>query len=295
MLYMTSNRAAEAERPLTVLANATSDGSARLTLADYYAAAGRLPEATALLEKLAQGAQRMFAAAKLRLASVAYAQSRPADAHKIAQDVLARQPKNALAMTVEGSFLASEKKFDEALAVAKAAAEADPRLVQAHFLMGKLYESRQSVDEAIAAFNEVVKLSPRAAVAKQELLKLYLAKGDASVAVQLGEQLMKERPTPEARLLLARALVAHNDITRADEALASLSKEYPKAAVVQAQLGTLAARKNDRAGAERAYEAAHRLDPANREALVGRATLDVSNRNETQAQQRIEAHLAQNG
>jgi tetratricopeptide (TPR) repeat protein len=294
MLYMTSGRGAEAEGPLKVLANATADGGAKLTLADYYVGANRVPEGVALLNQLAQ-VDATFAVAKLRLASIAYGEKKPAEAYKIVDEVLARQPKNALAMTVQGSFLASEGKIDEALAKATAAAAADPRLIQAHFLVGRLQESRKNFDEAITAFNEVIKLAPRAAGAKQELVKLYLAKNDPSVAVQLAEQLNKERPGPDSRLLLARALTAHNDVDKAHETLAALSKQYPSAAVVQVQLGALAARKNDAAGAERAFQEAARLDPRSREALLGLVAIDISKRNPRQAQQRIEAHLAKNG
>jgi Flp pilus assembly protein TadD len=126
-------------------------------------------------------------------------------------------------------------------------------------------------------------------------VKLYLATGKQAEALQLAEELMKDRPTPDSRLLLARALTAHNDLKRADETLAPLSKDYPNAAIVQVQLGSLAARKNDRAAAERAFEAARRLDPKNREALAGLVALDLSNRKGQQAQQRIESYLAQNG
>ena len=115
------------------------------------------------------------------------------------------------------------------------------------------------------------------------------------MAVQLAEQLNKERPGPDSQLLLARALTSHNDLKQADDTLATLSKEYPNAAVVQVQLGSLAARRNDRPAAQRAFEAAARLDPKNREALLGLVAIDLSNRNVAQAQQRVEAHLAKNG
>ena len=63
IFYIVTNRAAEAEPYLKSIAETTKDVGASLALADYYAGTKRVPQAIALLEKLAAN-KAAYAAAR---------------------------------------------------------------------------------------------------------------------------------------------------------------------------------------------------------------------------------------
>ena len=120
----------------------------------------------------------------MKLAALEYDQNKTAEAHKIIDDLLARNPKNPQALLMKAEFLRQEKKLDAAFARAKAAVAADPRSVPGQKLLGTLYTEKKQPDEAIAAFTEVLKLDPRAFDAQAKLAELQMATGQIASALQ---------------------------------------------------------------------------------------------------------------
>ena len=90
----------------------------------------------AILDKLA-AVEGEYALAKARLAAIDYTEGRAADAHKILDELLKREPHSRIALILKGRLLLLAKKPDEALVMAKTAVAAEPeRAAEGQFLMG---------------------------------------------------------------------------------------------------------------------------------------------------------------
>lgn len=291
-LYLASNRSAEAEPYLKAFAAATPSPQATFLLADYYAAMGRDADAHRVLTPLIdQQATANEAAA--RLARIEYAQD-PAAAHARIDGVLARNAQHVESLLTKARWLLAEKKRDEALTRAQAAAKASPDNPAAHYLVGIIHSQMQNSPAAIAAFNEVLRLNPRVAAAQLQLSHLQLAQGATAEAVRLAESALKNAPdSAEARLTLAGGLVAQRDFARSEPLVAALVKEYPAVAAVRALEGMQYLAKKNFPAARAAYEQALQLDRRSYPALAGLTALDMVAKDTAAARARVEASLAQ--
>ena len=98
---------------------------------------------------------------------------------------------------------------------------------------------------------------------------------------------------PEARLLLARSLIARNELAAANNELSTLLSRYPQVAAVHSQLGGLFLAKNDRRAARRSYDKALELDPRSLDALAGVLRVQFIEKNTTELTATLEARLAE--
>ena len=288
--YLAVGQRARAEPHVKALADQDASPSAtyKLALADLYASTNRIDEARKLLEPLAAG-KESFASASTRLAAIQYTQNQKPQAHKTIDDVLARDPKNVMALLTKARFLQYEGKLQEALAKAQAATAAAPQSVQAHYLTGELLQTLRRPDQAMAAYSEVLKLNPRVVPAQVQLSRLNLARGQTGVALQLAEGAAKAAPNdPNAQLALVRSLAAQGQRDRAVSLATALSQRYPNQAGPHVVLGALAA-SNNRPLARKHYERAYELQKNNIEALAGLSALDLAEKKGDAARQRIEA------
>jgi len=290
MFLMSTNRRAEAEAPLKVAAEANGDAAPKIVLADYYVATGRPADAERILKPLAEG--NTFATATLRLAAIAYRGNDKAGARRLVGQVLAKQPKNTPAMLLEAGFLQEEGKADQALAMAKDAAAANPRAADAQVTIGVIEAGAHHVDEAIAAYAEALKLAPRAVGPQLALAELYLSKGDAKSAAQFAGQAAQLSRTIDPHLLLARALIASGDLNKAQDEVNGLVRSAPNSPRVQTVVGLLAMKHRDTAAAARAFQTALNADPKDREALAGLVALDLGSKNAAHAVSRLDEQVA---
>ena len=290
--YMASNRAPEAEPYFKSLAKNSPDPAPTLELADYYVAMRRPEDAIAILTKAA-ARKEGGADATVRLAAIEYEQGKTAEAHKLIDDLLARNARNSQALLVKARFLMREKKLDAALARAKAAVAVAPRSVPGQYLLGTLYAAAKRPDEAIAAFTEVLRLNPRAVVAQAQLAQLQMMNGESASALQSAQAASAAAPNNALlRLLLARTLTANGDVTQAEAVLKGLEAQFPKSADVQSAKGSMLLVKHDPAGARQAFDKALALDPNSNEALAGLLTLDAAAKHLPEAKARVDARLA---
>ena len=291
-VYVSSNRADEAEPHLKVIAETMNDASARIALADYYRAVRRIPEALKALDE-AESDPDGFAPARARKARILYAGNRKADAHAAVNEALARSPKSAEAMLTKADFFRVERKLDQALELAKAAVAADPTSVGAYTVLGHIQRQRGFIDDAISAFNEVLKLSPGAIDAQLDLSAVQLSVGRSDESLRLTRRALAVQPSnPTARLLEARGLMGSGDVAGAEKLVNELARDHRNAPTVQALMGDLHNQKGDHRAARAAYTKALSLDRLNLEALAGLAALDAREDKGPDARARIEGALA---
>ena len=273
--YLSTGRDKDAEAPLRAMDASTKSASARISLADYYLRVKRDDDAIKLLHELA-GSEAGFGPANLRLAKIDYDNQRTVDAYRKIDAVLAKEPKNADALMLKASYLRRERKFDEALAPANAAAAIDRRSGEPQYLVGLIRVDRHEPDAAIAVMNESIALNPRHSQAKLALASLQLEKGKPAITVALAREVLVVTPTDlKARLLLARGQLAQGDVTGAEQSLRGMAETQGGNSEVHTLLGTVAMANRDLATARREFDRALQLDSANTEARQSRVMIDA--------------------
>ena len=291
VLYVSTKRANEAEQPLKVVADVSKTPAARLQLADYYIGVGRSKEAVGLLTPLSAD-PATFVDAESRLAAMDYSGGRVMDAHKRIDAVLSKVPNYAPVLVMKTQWLTTENKLDEALERGRAAVAADPQSAAAHFALATVHDRRREVADATKEFSEVLRLNPRAVAAQVELSRLSLSTGDKTGALRYAEGARQSEPSSgNARVALARSLIAAGNLQRAQVEVAELLKGAPDSAVVHTLNGTLQASRRETAAARISFERALELSPEYVEALGGLTYLDLQAKNTAGAVARLDAEI----
>jgi len=288
LFYFASHRAPEAEPYLKAFASVAKTAVSQLALADYYTLMNRSSDAVRVLTAVEVEDAQAFAGAQSRLAAIEYARGHQADAHTRLNDLLARQPKYVAGLLLKARFLVAEQQREGALAQAKAATQADPMSAQAQFFLGKVYAATDQLSEAAQAFTEVLKLNPRATAAQIELSRVQLGVGNVDASIESARQVLRGQPdNPDARLLLARGLIARREWNPAELEMKALLVKYANVPSVHSQIGILSLAKGDHVAAKRSFERALALDGWSLEALSGLVRLDLAAKKTTEARTRV--------
>jgi cellulose synthase operon protein C len=288
---LSTGRVGEAETYLKQVSEVTQTPTSLFTLAEYYIATGRPPEAISILTPMATDA-RTAAAAKQRLVKAYAASGSNAKAHSLIDEILAQTPRDAQVQLLKGQLLLDENRRDEALESVKAAVAAEPMSVAALFTLGRVYAARGDVTGAEAAFREVLRLNPSASAAQVELSLLQLSSGTVASALRSAEDAVKSQPgRVEARLALIRSLLAAKEFTRAQQEIQLLLEKRPELAAAHVQAGVLAASRGNVSAARTAFQKGLQLEPGSLEAIGGLVALELNTKNFKAAQELIGRQL----
>jgi tetratricopeptide (TPR) repeat protein len=294
LYYMSSGKPQAAEPHLQVVAKRSPGAEGKYFLAEYYLRLHRPEDARAVLTPLVAD-DATFAGASIRLARIEALANKNAEAHRLIEAVLAREPKNAEALTTAGKLFLAENNTVNALSNLQAAAEADPRSLEAQLFLAQTYVARGAAKEATTAFNDALKLDGSNVEARLGLARLQISTGSAADAVPLVVKIVEDNPRHlEARLLLLHGLMAVGDLPQASRQLNVLLQAYPQSATVQTAAGMLATMKRDAEGAKAAYARALDADPRSYQALAGLLTAQMEGKDFGAARALIEKQLAQN-
>lgn len=293
MYYLVTNRAQAAEPHLKLVANTVAGPEAKYFLAEYYLRLGRLDDSRATLTPLV-ASKDAFVGASIRLARVEVIAKRNAEAHRVLEAALAREPQNADALITLGKLHLSENNTSNALTTLQTAVASNPRSVEAHLALAQTQALRGSVKEATTAFNDALKLDGANTQARLGLARLQINNGMPADAVPLMLKIVEEQPRNlEARLLLLHGLLAVGDLPQATTQLNVLLQQAPGSATVQTAAGMLATVKRDGEGARRAYSLALAADPKSYQALAGLLTAEMQGKKFGSAKALIEKQLSQ--
>ncbi len=291
-LYLATNRPAEAERHLKVVAERSTDPESQVSLADLYISSRRFEDARRVLLPMTTR-ERSRSAAETRLASIAYSQGASTEAHRMLDALLAREPNNADALVVKAQWLLGEGKPQDAWESANNALAASPSRVDAHSIKVDAETALHRPGDAVKSLLNILKLEPGNVDAQVRLSSLYLARGEIAAAMHTADEALTEHPERlDARLALVRAHIAGGDYKLVEPELALLKRQAPASANVLVAEGTLRMRRGDQRAARDAFERALRLDPKSREAFIGLTTLDVLQHHVTQALTRTEFRVS---
>lgn len=281
----------KAEPYFRALAEMPDNTEGKLALAEFYLRLGKTEEGKKTL-LAAAGEKATYAPATRRLAALAFSEGRKVDAYKQADEILAKDAKDADTLVLKGRMQVADGKVDDGLATFKAAVAAQPTNVAAQFALGSAHAAQREIDPAIAAFTEVLRLNPRASAAQLQLANLYLAKGEVKQSSTMAEDALRNAPgNPMARLVQARTLLARGQVQEAGVAMAALEKQFPQAWPVQSQLGTYYAVRGELPKARAAWEKALTLNADAWEAHQGLTRLDLAEKKVDAAWARINAYV----
>jgi tetratricopeptide (TPR) repeat protein len=270
-LYVNTGRRPAAEPFLkTAAARPRQKLRSTLALADFYITDGRLAEARQVLQPATRD-NTMATAARVRLAEIEYEAS-PEDAHRALDRVLKKTP-TAEGWALKARFLSRERKSDEAFQAARTAIDLDRRVALGHYVAGTIELERKNYDEAEHAFREVLQLNRLTSEATVQLARTKLAAGHPADAIALAESAGR---STEARLTLARALIADGQIARARAELRDLQTGETKSPEPAILLGSLDLDRGDIPAARAHADRALTLAPASVDALLLSARLALA-------------------
>jgi putative PEP-CTERM system TPR-repeat lipoprotein len=292
-LFVETDRAPDAEPYLKNIVALSKQSSAAFALADYYASLERHADAIRTLEDIVSADPAQLVAARTRIAFIHYAAGDRDKAHATIDDVLARVPRNALAVTMKARLLLADGKVDAAVERARQAVEIDPRIPQVQLMLGRALVAVSDLDGARRAFRDALALDANLLPAELELVDLHQQRGELDTATQIADQAVRTHPASlAARLALVRVLtVRSEDHPRAQTELRGLLARYPKSGPVKAAQGAYLLSEGDLGGARAAFARALDLNPDQMDALAGIVAVDLATKNVGDARDRIDAVL----
>jgi tetratricopeptide (TPR) repeat protein len=291
-LYLVTGRSAAAEAPLKRMADASANPQPWLVLADYYVGQNRLAEARGVLDRLSKYPEA-HTATIARRAGLEYQEGRVAEAYKLIDEAIAREPGNAQLLFVKGGWLLTEQKIDQALELAAAAVKANPQYSDAHALVGAVRVAQNLTLEAIDAYAEALRLSPSSFSAQLELARLNLALKKFDSAASYAGQAVKGRPLHgPARVYLVSALLGQGSLNQAALEITPLMDGARDRPEVHVLFGDLQSRLGDQGAARRSYEKALTVNSGYLPAIDALVRLDVAEKNMAAATRRAETLVA---
>jgi len=272
--YITTGRAAVAQPYLEAAASAPNHKwQSTIALADYYLASGRPDDARRVLGAV-DGDQLARTAADVRLATIDYDSGATEKAHATIDKIVSKRP-TAEAWAVNARFLFAEHRLDDALKAAHAALDLNPAQPVAHYVAGSIAYERGNYTDAEHEFREVLKSNTMTDAANLQLARTALAAGRPDDAIDLAQAAGN---TLDARITLARALIAGGQVAQGRAELERLDALAPRAAQPAVILGSLDLDAGNVASARTYASRALERDANAADALIlaGRAAVEAS-------------------
>ena len=199
----------------------------RRALAEVQLRAGSLPEAedsfrAALSLADPQSDLAAYLALAAGLADALLAQGKREAVAALAATVTAVAPDSWTAVLLRGRVAAARRDFPTALENLQKLLSADPDNAQIRTMVAGVFLEQHSPEQATANLQRVLATHPEFEPARRLLAQAYISQGRAQEAARLLEEPGAAQPSPELKLLEARAALAAGDAARAMGILAQL-------------------------------------------------------------------------
>ena len=263
----------------------------RQRLGEFYAVIGKNDKSIETLEKLARENPANIGF-KFGLANAYFDQKSYGNVDAIANEILKANPKNPEGLLLKGRTLLAQNNAAAAVAPLKQALDVSRDSAEAQYLLGLAYFQLGNRSGAEKAWSDAAQSQNRSAAPAIALAKLKLESKNADEAIRYAQQAKTIDPgNKEAQLIQGSANLLKKDYGTATTDLESYVHACPDDAVGQQRLGTAYLNMGNFARAESQFEAALKIDPASREALVGIANLCMHQKRPEKAIQRINQQL----
>ena len=242
-------------KPSVLGPRAGPGAAALLQAAEQLAQAGRLDEATGMLNK-ALAANPASAPAHNLMAILALMRNDSAAARVHAQQAAGLAPRDASFQFTLGRALKAAGELDEAVAAYRRAIELNPGFAEAHVSLGIALKAQGDLDGAIASYEQAIRINPNLAVAHSNL--------GAAIALKAERTPLKDGEDG----LPSEASIA------AQQRAVALDPHDPE---VQRNLGAILLRAGRPAEAMHAFNAALTFDPSDLESCMhlGKCLVDL--------------------
>lgn len=208
-------------------AAAPADVARELDLAAAYLAAGRAPEALALLRGLPQGEAVDYRRERLLLLAMVQSGA-PQEAIRAAQALAARAPEDPRTLLLAAAGLLAAADPGAARALIDRAIRLQPKEAVPWVSLGLLEASQGDAAAAERAFDEALRRAPGNVDALVGKAQLALASGARSDAIGYLEQARAaSAQSPGVRIVLARLYLENGDLARTQRALDEARKLAP--------------------------------------------------------------------
>lgn len=291
--YIVTGKPDAAEQYLRNIAEKTNNNGAWSDLADFYAERRRSDDAVRILEKIAADDPKLHDSAKRRIAVILHGAGRKAEAHAILVDLLKANPSNSDTLTARARLLFEDRRSDEALDVAKLAAQTGQRSAAAQLILGRVLIARGEMEQGRRALTEAVNLDPHLLEASITLAGLHLANREVDPALEVATAASQAHPDSiEPGILIVRALLLRpEDHPKARAQADALVKNFPRSAAARSTLASYFVTVGDTVSARREFERALQLDPSFTTALAELVSMDVAAGSTAVAKRRIDGYL----
>jgi predicted Zn-dependent protease len=206
-------------------------------------ARGKYAQAVASYGLAIQYAPEQFDSYARRAALLMYRLGRPAEVGRMADDLLAANPKSFRAYLARAQYRKSKGLLDEADQDVAAALRLAPAEAEVILTAAELASARGRIDAARAILNRGLELKPQQVAVCQALVTLEKRAGRPAEAVACLRRSLQAAPeATDLRVLLADLLLDGGDATEAPAAIARLRKADAKSALADYLQARLLAR-----------------------------------------------------
>ena len=213
--------------------------------------------------------------ARDRLAAMAWAQSRGADAAGLIAEVLDKNPQDSYALTLRAQIELAHSDARAAIADLRAVLRDHPETAGLHRLLARAYVSDGQLALAEESLRAVMELAPDDTRARAQLAQLLLQTQRIDQAVALLEETVRRFPTDaQVRGELAHAYLTQRDFAAARKTAVDFQRLQPDWAAGPYILGMADVGLNELDSAQREFEQALAKQPRSFEPLSALVRLE---------------------
>jgi tetratricopeptide (TPR) repeat protein len=200
-------------------------------------------------------------------------------AEALNEDLLKKNPKDAIGHLVRGRLYLADGAVDKAMLELNETKKYQPNLAALHYWYAEAHLGRGDLNQAVQEFQTAVQYDPEYHTARRALAELENRTGAFDGALSNARRLLQTNPNDvNAMLIYSQALISKRDYPGAEKILKLVSSRAPNNADLHSQLGLLALTKNDMNGAGQQFEQAWELDPQSKTLLEGTLRVYIAQR-----------------
>src|ERR1700676_384068 len=223
---------------------------------------------------------------------VLMAQGKREEAKKVNDQILAADPKDTDALSMQAGLLLHKGDLQNAVTQLQTVVTRAPGNFVAHFNLGRGLSEKGDIEPARAQFNETLRLRPDYTPARLALAQIQLSKGEYEPAIKTADEILSyDRGNIKAHLLRAAAFLRSNQTVKAKEELKQILDHNPNSEEAMMQMGVVLVAEKKYKEAEEAFRKCYDLNPANAAGLLGMTEVMMAEKQPERALQALRAEI----
>jgi tetratricopeptide (TPR) repeat protein len=266
----------------------------QLQYAQFKRKTGDLTAAKNISEQMVKAAPD-YVPAWMELADIAAAQTNYDDSAVFLGKVLARDPNNYDAMSLDAGLKLAHGQTADATAEFERMTKIYSQAPLVYYKLALSYLANNDIQKVISSLNQAVVLDTNYSDAIFLLAQIQIKTGDLNPAIALLKRLIQQQPQiPQAQLLLADAFRNQGNFDNALAVYQGLEKTYPTNSQIPLLMGSTYLQQKNNVEARKDFARTLELDPDNVLAIEQLVNLDVSEKQYPAALQRAQQYVDRN-